>query len=113
MKKFLLNHFEGIIIFFVSVISACLFFKYFLVQANLIYINSNLNSTFITLFGGLLGLLLTAYAIVKRELFEIKIVLTAALVSVIAILLGLDLFIFTPELLFKLYKALVLVIFLY
>ena len=77
MKKFILNHFEGIIIFFISIISTYFFFKYFLIEANLIYMASNLNPTFIGLFGGLLGLLLTAYAIVfgivpalNKELLE-------------------------------------------
>ena len=77
MKKFLLNHLEGIIIFLISIISTYFFFKYFLIEANLIYISSNLNPTFISLFGGLLGLLLTAYAIVfsivpalNKELLE-------------------------------------------
>jgi predicted outer membrane lipoprotein len=77
MKKFILNHFEGIIIFFIAIISTYFFFKYFLIEANLIYMASNLNPTFIGLFGGLLGLLLTAYAIVfgivpalNKELLE-------------------------------------------
>ncbi len=55
----------------------------------------------------------TAYAIVKRELFNIRVVLTALLVSSIAILLGLDIFVFTTELMFQLYKGLVLVAFIY
>jgi len=54
-----------------------------------------------------------AYAIVKRDLFGIKVILTTLLVSLITILLGLDLFIFTPELMSKLFKGLVLVIFIY
>jgi len=55
----------------------------------------------------------TAYAIVKRELFGIRVVLTTLLVSLIAILLSLDIFVFTTELISKLYKGLVLVVFLY
>jgi len=55
----------------------------------------------------------TAYAIVKRELFGIRVVLTAVLVAVIAILLGLDIVVFTTDLLIRLYKGLVLIIFLY
>lgn len=37
----------------------------------------------------------TAYAIVKRELFEIKLVLTVFLIGAIAVLLALDIFLFT------------------
>lgn len=54
----------------------------------------------------------TAYAIVKRELFGIKLVLTALLVSLIAILLLFDIFILTEELLVQLFKGLLLVVFL-
>ena len=59
----------------------------------------------------LLGLI--AYTIVKKELFGVKVIIPAALVSLITILLGLDILVFTPDLLFKLYKCLVLVFFLY
>ncbi|MCP6718787.1 MAG: ATP-binding protein [Patescibacteria group bacterium] len=55
----------------------------------------------------------TAYAIVKRELFGIKIVLTTLLVSLIAILLLFDIFILTQEPLTQLFKGLLLIIFLY
>jgi len=58
-------------------------------------------------------LCLIAYTIVKKELFGIKIIIPAVLISLITILLGLDILVFTPDLLFKLYKGLVLVIFLY
>jgi len=54
-----------------------------------------------------------AYAIVRRDLFGIRVILTTALVSLIAVLLSLDLFIFTPELMSKLFKGLVLVLFIY
>ena len=56
---------------------------------------------------------LIAYTIVKKELFGIRVVLTTALVGIIAVLLGLDILVFTPDLLFKLYKGLVLVVFIY
>ena len=54
-----------------------------------------------------------AYAIVKRDLFGIKVILTTLLVSLITLLLGLDIFIFTQEIISKLYKGLVLVVFIY
>ena len=55
----------------------------------------------------------TAYAIVKRELFDIKVVLTSIFVSLIAILLLFDIFFFTPDFLHQLFKILILTIFLY
>jgi len=54
-----------------------------------------------------------AYAIVRRDLFGIRVILTTLLVSAIAILLALDIFVFTTELISRLYKGLTLVIFLY
>jgi len=54
-----------------------------------------------------------AYAIVKRELFGAKIILTTALVGIIAILLILDMLLFTSDLVFRLYKSLVIVVFFY
>ncbi len=57
--------------------------------------------------------MIVTYTIVKKKLFDIKVVLTTFFVGLIAILFALDIFIFTPDLLFKLYKALILVIFFY
>ena len=55
----------------------------------------------------------TAYAIIKKELFGIRIVLTALLVGIIAILVLLDIVIFTDTIEMKLFKSLLLVLFLY
>jgi len=55
----------------------------------------------------------TAYAIVKRELFGIKVVVTTIFVGLISILLGLDALVFTDQLLLQLFKGLILLIFLY
>jgi len=55
----------------------------------------------------------TAYAIVKRELFGIKVVLTALLVGLIAILLFLDAVLFTQTLGIQILKGIILVIFLF
>ena len=55
----------------------------------------------------------TAYAIVRHELFEIKIVLTSFLVGLIAVLLTVDLLIFTPYLYLQIFKGLALMIFLF
>ncbi len=75
MKKFLLNHLESIVISSFSIIFTLLFWKFGLIYTLDIY--PDLNQTFIGLFGGLLGLLLTAYAIVfgivptlNKELLE-------------------------------------------
>lgn len=55
----------------------------------------------------------SSYAIVKRELFGIKVVLTALLVSLIAILLLLDTLVFTQELWLQIIKGGAFIIFLY
>ncbi len=55
----------------------------------------------------------TAYAIVKQELFGIKVVITAIFVGLITILLGLDALIFTSQIYLQLFKGLILVVFLY
>ncbi|MDO8663269.1 MAG: HAMP domain-containing sensor histidine kinase [Candidatus Wildermuthbacteria bacterium] len=55
----------------------------------------------------------TAFAIVKRNLFGMRVVLTGLLVGSIAISLLLDIFVFTPQLLIQLFKGLILIIFLY
>jgi len=55
----------------------------------------------------------TALAIVKRELFGIKVVLTSLLVGLIAILLLLDIFVFTPQRWLQGLKGVIFVIFLY
>jgi signal transduction histidine kinase len=54
-----------------------------------------------------------AYAIVKHQLFEIKVVLTSLLVGLIAILLAVDLFLFTPDLWIQIIKGFILIIFLF
>lgn len=75
MKKYFLNHLEGIVVFLISVVSTVLFHKYGL--SHVVDVYPSLNQTFIGLFGVLLGLLLTAYAIVfgivpvlNKELLE-------------------------------------------
>ena len=55
----------------------------------------------------------TAYAIVKQELFGIKVVITAIFVTSIAIVLALDALIFTSEIYLQLFKGLILIAFLY
>ncbi len=65
------------------------------------------NYSIIILFG------LTAYAIVKQNLFGIKIVVTALLVSFIAILLSLDILIFTESQLLQFFKVIGLIMFLF
>jgi len=55
----------------------------------------------------------TAYAIVKRELFDVRVVLTTILVVSIGILLLLDVLVFTEELLFRIIKGGTLIVFLF
>jgi signal transduction histidine kinase len=64
------------------------------------------NYSIIILFG------FTAYAIVKRELFDIKIVLTSIFVSLIAVLLSFDILFLTPDFLHQVLKLLILAAFL-
>ena len=64
-------------------------------------------------FSAIFFLAFTAYAIVKRELFDIKIVLTALLVGLIAILLFLDALIFTEEPSLQIVKTIIFIIFLF
>jgi signal transduction histidine kinase len=54
-----------------------------------------------------------AYAIVKHQLFEIKVVLTSLLVGLITILLLVDLIVFTPQLWLQVLKSFIFVIFLF
>jgi len=56
---------------------------------------------------------IVAYAVIKRNLFDVKVALTSTLVSIIAILLTLDVFAFTSDLTLRLYKSLVLILFIY
>lgn len=55
----------------------------------------------------------TAYAIVKRELFGIRVVLTTLLVGLISLLIFVDIIFLTQEPLARFFKALLLVMFLY
>jgi len=64
-------------------------------------------------FSAIFLLGLTAYAIVKRELFGTKVVITTIFVALIAILLAVDTLFFTNQLLSQLFKGGVLIIFLY
>jgi len=64
-------------------------------------------------YSAILFLGFTAYAIVKRELFGIKVVLTYLFVGLIAILLLLDTLVFTSQLSLQILKGLILILFLY
>jgi len=55
----------------------------------------------------------TAYAIVKKELFGIKVVLTALLVGLISILLFLDAFFLTQDIALQTIKGIILIVFLF
>jgi len=64
-------------------------------------------------YAGIILLGLTAYAITKRELFGVRLILTALLVALIAILLAADLFLLTQKLSFQIIKGFTLILFLY
>jgi len=100
MKKCILNNLENIIVFLVAIVSTILFVKYGLSHISDIYVN--INSTFIGVFGGLLGLLLAAYAIVfgivpslNKELLESDSFLRINKAFLIAVLLTLILLVFS------------------
>jgi signal transduction histidine kinase len=63
-------------------------------------------------YSAIFFLAFTAYAIVKRELFDVKIILTSTFVALIAILLLLDALIFTQEFTFQIIKIGILAAFL-
>ena len=67
---------------------------------------------YIANYAALFFLAFTAYAIVKEELFGIKVVLTTLMVVLIAILLGVDLLVFTKEPWIQGAKVVILLIFL-
>ena len=94
----------GILIFYIANTIFNIIFPVFLKVVYLYWIGD---------YSSIVFLGFTAYAIVRRELFGIKIIFTATLVSLIAVLLTLDIFIFTSQLLLQLYKTLILVIFIY
>jgi signal transduction histidine kinase len=56
---------------------------------------------------------LTGYAIIRKDLFGIRVILTALLVILIAIVLAADVVVFTPAEFLKVTKGLILVLFLY
>lgn len=55
----------------------------------------------------------TAYAIVKRELFGTKVVITTIFVALISIMLAVDALFFTTEFMLRAFKGVVIVLFLY
>jgi len=94
----------GILIFYLANIIFGIIFPIFLKIVHLYWIGD---------YSAIVLLGFIAYAIVKRELFGIRVILTTALVGIIAILLALDIFVFTTELISRLYKGLTLIIFMY
>ncbi|MCX6764182.1 MAG: ATP-binding protein [Candidatus Nealsonbacteria bacterium] len=64
-------------------------------------------------FSAIFILVFTAYAIVKQELFGIKVIITSIFIGLIAILLSVDTLVFTDNLILQLFKGLAVFIFLY
>ena len=94
----------GIFIFYLANIIFNIVFPIFLKIVHLYWIGD---------YSAIVLLGFVAYAIVRRDLFGIKVILTTLLVSFITLLLALDIFVFTTELISRLYKGLVLVVFVY
>jgi len=67
---------------------------------------------YIANYSAIFFLSFTAYAIVKKELFDIKVALTSVFVSIIAILLFVDMFLFTDILWIRALKGFTLFVFL-
>lgn len=55
----------------------------------------------------------TAYAIVKRELFGVRVIFTTLVVALITILFLIDTLLLTPDFLFKVFKGIIIIIFIY
>ncbi len=99
--------------------------QYLLVGVFFLYVMNSIFNVFFPIFKGTIEyyrlgdysnfvfLAFTAYAIVKRELFGIRLVLTTLLIALIAILLLLDAIVFTPQLWLQILKGFIFVIFLY
>jgi len=99
--KYLLS---GILVFYVANIIFGIFLPIFFKITRFYWIGD---------YSTIILLCFIAYAIVKWKLFGIKIAFTATLVSLIVVLLTLDIFVFTSQTILRLYKALVLVFFIY
>jgi len=85
----------GIFIFYLSNVIFNIFYPMILKVSQYYYIGD---------YSLIVFLVITAYGVIKYELFGIKIILTTLLVSLIAILLALDVFIFTQETSFQVLK---------
>jgi len=64
-------------------------------------------------YAGIILLSLTAYSMIRGELFGVRLILTALLVALIAILLFLDAIVLTEKLFFQVIKGFILILFLY
>lgn len=63
IKIFFRTHIESILVIFFSFLLVILVYVFFREKYVLLYLQNGLNSVFIELFGSLLGLMITAYAI--------------------------------------------------
>lgn len=68
---------------------------------------------FVGYYSSIILIAFIAYAIVEKNLFNIKIILTALLVGYISIILALDIFAFTESVSLKFFKGISLIIFVY
>lgn len=94
----------GLIIFYSSIIIFNIAFPVF---------TGEVRYYFVGYYSSIILIAFIAYAIVNKNLFNIKIILTALLVSYISIILALDILAFTQSFSLKLFKGISLLIFIY
>ena len=99
--------------------------QFFLIGIFIFYVGNTIFNIILPVFFGIFHfyyigdystiflLVFTSYAIVKEELFGTKVILTGLLVALIAILLLLDIFIFTTQLWLQIIKGGIFLVFLY
>jgi len=99
--------------------------QYLLLGVSILYVMNSIFNVFLPVFRGVtqyyqfgdysnfVFLSFTAYAITKKKLFGMKIVLTTIIVGLISAFLMMDVLIFSEEFIIRLWKTLILVLFLY
>lgn len=95
---------SGLIIFYSAVFIFNIIFPVFI---------GEVRYYFVGYYSSIVLIFFIAYAIIKKRLFNIKIIFTALLVSYISILLALDILAFTQSSYLKFFKAISLAVFIY
>ena len=99
--------------------------QYLILGVSILYIMNSIFNVFLPIVRGLtqyyqfgdysnfIFLSFTAYAIVRRKLFGMRVVITTIVVGLISAFLVMDILLFSDDLLMRLWKTLILVIFIY